>query len=92
LDWLGGGHKISGAMKKAPIFPPMVALALATLTARADDVVYDIDPVHPGLQGEESFVGPIEFAVQRSDFGIDDMPQALGDDVEVIVSVEGLKK
>jgi len=46
----------------------------------------------PGLQGEERFGGGTTFTVKRSDFGIDYLPQALGDDVEVIVSVEGIRQ
>lgn len=45
-----------------------------------------------GMQGEERFGGGTKFKVKRSDFGIDYLPQALGDEVEVIVSVEGVKK
>ena len=44
------------------------------------------------MQGQEIFGGAAEFIVKRSDFGIDYLPQALGDDVTVIVSVEGIKQ
>jgi polyisoprenoid-binding protein YceI len=44
------------------------------------------------MQGQEIFGGATEFTVKRSDFGIDYLPQALGDDVTVMVSVEGIKQ
>jgi polyisoprenoid-binding protein YceI len=45
-----------------------------------------------GMQGEDRFGGGAEFTVKRSEFGIDYLPQALGDDVEVVVSLEGIKQ
>lgn len=45
-----------------------------------------------GMQGEERIGGETKFKVKRSDFGIDYMPDGLGDEVGVIVSVEGIKQ
>ncbi len=45
-----------------------------------------------GLQGEERFGGELDFTVRRSDFGIDYLPDALGDEVKILVSVEGIKQ
>jgi len=44
------------------------------------------------MQGQDIFGGGATFTVKRSDFGIDYLPQALGDDVTVIVSLEGIKQ
>jgi polyisoprenoid-binding protein YceI len=54
--------------------------------------VFGVGGTGPGLQGEERFGGAAEFTVKRSDFGIDYLPQALGDEVGVTVSVEGIKQ
>lgn len=53
---------------------------------------FEVGGTGQGMQGEERFGGGAEFTVKRSDFGIDYLPQALGDDVEVTVSVEGVKQ
>lgn len=53
---------------------------------------FEVGSTGKGLQGEERFGGGVEFTVKRSDFGIDYLPEALGDDVEVTVSVEGIKQ
>lgn len=53
---------------------------------------FEVGGTGKGMQGEDRFGGGAEFAVKRSDFGIDYLPQALGDDVEIIVSVEGIKQ
>jgi polyisoprenoid-binding protein YceI len=53
---------------------------------------FEVGGTGKGLQGEERFGGGAEFTVKRSDFGIDYLPEALGDDVEVTVSVEGIKQ
>jgi polyisoprenoid-binding protein YceI len=44
------------------------------------------------IQQKDIFGGSAEFTVKRSAFGIDYLPQALGDDVTVIVSLEGIKQ
>lgn len=44
------------------------------------------------IQQKDIFGGAAEFTVKRSAFGIDYLPQALGDDVTVIVSLEGIKQ
>ncbi len=43
----------------------------------------------PGMRGGEIAGMLTTFTIKRSDFGIDYMPQALGDDVTVTVSLEG---
>ena len=53
---------------------------------------FEVGGTGKGMQGEERFGGGADFTVKRSEFGIDYLPQALGDDVEVIVSVEGIKQ
>jgi polyisoprenoid-binding protein YceI len=53
---------------------------------------FELGGTGKGMQGEERFGGGAEFTVKRSDFGIDYLPQALGDDVEVVVSLEGIKQ
>lgn len=53
---------------------------------------FDFGGTGKGMKGEQRFGGAADFTVKRSDFGIDYLPQALGDDVDVIVSVEGVKK
>lgn len=44
------------------------------------------------IQQKDIFGGSAEFTVKRSAFGIDYLPQALGDDVTVIISLEGVKQ
>lgn len=53
---------------------------------------FDFGGTGKGMKGEERFGGGAKFKVKRSDFGIDYLPQALGDEVGVIVSVEGVRK
>lgn len=53
---------------------------------------FELGGTGKGMQGEERFGGEAEFTVKRSDFGIDYLPEALGDEVEVTVSVEGVKQ
>jgi polyisoprenoid-binding protein YceI len=53
---------------------------------------FELGGTGKGMQGEDRFGGGADFTVKRSDFGIDYLPQALGDDVEVIVSLEGIKQ
>lgn len=53
---------------------------------------FEVGGTGKGMQGEERFGGEAEFTVKRSDFGIDYLPDALGDEVEVTVSVEGVKQ
>ena len=53
---------------------------------------FELGGTGKGMQGEDRFGGCADFTVKRSDFGIDYLPQALGDDVEVIVSLEGIKQ
>lgn len=53
---------------------------------------FDFAGTAKGMKGEDRFGGSAKFEVKRSDFGIDYLPQALGDEVSVIVSVEGIKK
>jgi polyisoprenoid-binding protein YceI len=53
---------------------------------------FEVGGTGKGMQGEERFGGETEFTVKRSDFGIDYLPEALGDEVEVTVSIEGVKQ
>lgn len=53
---------------------------------------FEVGGTGKGMQGEERFGGDADFTVKRSDFGIDYLPEALGDEVEVTVSVEGIKQ
>ena len=53
---------------------------------------FELGGTGKGMQGEDRFGGGADFTVKRSEFGIDYLPQALGDDVEVIVSLEGIKQ
>ena len=53
---------------------------------------FELGGTGKGMQGEDRFGGGADFTVKRSDFGIDYLPQALGDEVEVIVSLEGIKQ
>lgn len=53
---------------------------------------FDFGGTGKGMKGEERFGGGAKFEVKRSDFGIDYLPQALSDEVKVIISVEGIKK
>lgn len=53
---------------------------------------FELGGIGKGMQGEDRFGGGADFTVKRSEFGIDYLPQALGDDVEVIVSLEGVKQ
>lgn len=45
-----------------------------------------------GMQGEERAGGEATFKIKRSDFGMDYMQGPLGDEVDIIVSVEGIKE
>lgn len=53
---------------------------------------FEVTGTGQGMQGEERFGGVAGFSVKRSEFGIDYLPQALGDDVGVIVSIQGVKQ
>lgn len=53
---------------------------------------FDFGGSGKGMKGEDRFGGAAEFEVKRSDFGIDYLPQALGDEVKAIISLEGVKK
>lgn len=46
----------------------------------------------PGTQGEQRSGFETEFEIQRSDFGMNAMPNLLGDDVKLTVSIEGVKE
>jgi polyisoprenoid-binding protein YceI len=45
-----------------------------------------------GMQGETRIGGATEFTIKRSDYGITFMPDGLGDEVGIILSLEGVKK
>jgi polyisoprenoid-binding protein YceI len=45
-----------------------------------------------GMQGELRAGGETQFTVKRSDYGMKFMPDALGDEVKIIVSLEGIKQ
>jgi polyisoprenoid-binding protein YceI len=45
-----------------------------------------------GLQGEMRSGGETRFAIKRSDFGMNFMQGAIGDEVAVILSLEGIKQ
>ena len=49
-------------------------------------------PEAKGMEGEIRTGGEARFAIKRSDFGIKFMPDALGDEVKVILSLEGIKQ
>jgi len=45
-----------------------------------------------GMEGEVRGGGETRFTIKRSDYGMTFMPGALGDDVNIIVSIEGVKQ
>lgn len=48
--------------------------------------------VAKGMQGETRTGGETHFAIKRSDFGMKFMPDAIGDEVKIVVSFEGIKQ
>lgn len=49
-------------------------------------------PEGKGMQGETRGGGQTRFTIKRSDYGMTFMPDALGDEVSLIISVEGVKQ
>ncbi len=49
-------------------------------------------PEGKGMQGEIRGGGETRFTIKRSDYGMTFMPDALGDEVALVVSVEGVKQ
>ena len=47
---------------------------------------------HPGMHGEQRSGFETFFEIKRSDFGMNAMPDLLGDDVKLMVSIEGVKE
>jgi polyisoprenoid-binding protein YceI len=45
-----------------------------------------------GMQGETRGGGEARFTIKRSDFGMSFMPAAIGDEVAIILSLEGVKQ
>lgn len=45
-----------------------------------------------GMQGEIRTGGEARFMIKRSDFGMNFMPEAVGDEVKILVSLEGIKQ
>ena len=45
-----------------------------------------------GMQGEERGGLETVFTIKRSDFGVSGLPQALGDEVKLMISLEGVKQ
>lgn len=45
-----------------------------------------------GMQGEARGGGETRFTIKRSDYGMTFMPDALGDDVSLVISIEGVKQ
>jgi polyisoprenoid-binding protein YceI len=45
-----------------------------------------------GMQGETRTGGDLELTVKRSDFGINYGPGAIGDEVKLMISIEGIKQ
>ncbi len=45
-----------------------------------------------GMQGEQRSGFETSFAIRRSEFGMNAMPNLLGDEVELLVSIEGVKE
>jgi polyisoprenoid-binding protein YceI len=49
-------------------------------------------PEGKGMEGEVRGGGETRFTIKRSDYGMNFMPGALGDEVNIILSVEGVKQ
>lgn len=66
-----------------------------TLRGKTQPVKFTITKTGSGKHprsGQELIGGETEFTIKRSDFGMNYMPQALGEEVKVIVSVEAAKE
>jgi polyisoprenoid-binding protein YceI/serine/threonine protein kinase len=65
-----------------------------TVRGTTKPVTFDFQVSGTGknMQGRDTFGGRATFTVKRSDFGINYLPQAIGDDVTVMVSLEGIKQ
>jgi polyisoprenoid-binding protein YceI len=46
----------------------------------------------PGMKGEYRAGGATQFTIKRSDFGMSYLPNVIGDDVTLIISLEAIKK
>ena len=49
-------------------------------------------PEGKGMQGEVRGGGETRFTIKRSDYGMTFMPDVLGDEVDLVISVEGIKQ
>lgn len=65
-----------------------------TLHGVTKSVTVEFDKVGEGkgMQGELRAGGETEFKIKRSDFGMKFMPDAIGDEIEIKLSIEGVKK
>jgi polyisoprenoid-binding protein YceI len=55
-------------------------------------IEFNKGPEGKGMEGEVRGGGETRFTIKRSDYGMTFMQGALGDEVDIIVSVEGVKK